>query len=203
MLIISKTAQENGSYAPIQTWGGLTPPSDCYGVLDWVDTDVFSDYNGFVNLTVRRGWVSEITPNEEAWEAWKKTDEAKAELILAQDEKQLQNKTALADWLNEHPLQWTDGKYYGVTQEDQNEMSLNLMQYTVATQAAQPEVILEWHAQKESCRTFTLEEFTALSIAIKNYVYPYLRYQEKVKEQIYAAETIKEVNAVEINYADV
>jgi len=124
------------------------------------------------------------------------------ELATVQQTRQTENKAALAEWLAAHPLQWTDGKTYGVTEEDQQEMALNLMQYQVAVQAGQP-AVLEWHAQKEGCRTFELEEYTALSLAIADYVYPYLRYQESVKESIYQAQTAEEVGNVKINYASV
>lgn len=123
-------------------------------------------------------------------------------LVSVQEARQTKNKAALAAWLDAHPLQWTDGKTYGVTEEDQQEMALNLMQYQVAVQAGQP-AVLEWHAQKEGCRTFELEEYTALSLAIADYVYPYLRYQESVKEAIYQAETAQEVANVKIDYASV
>lgn len=124
------------------------------------------------------------------------------DLTTVQQARQTENKAALAEWLAAHPLQWTDGKTYGVTEEDQQEMALNLMQYQVAVQAGQP-AVLEWHAQKEGCRTFELEEYTALSLAIADYVYPYLRYQESVKEQIYQAQTAQEVSNVKIDYASV
>ena len=124
------------------------------------------------------------------------------DLVAVQQARQTENKAALAAWLAAHPLQWTDGRTYGVTEEDQQEMALNLMQYQVAVQAGQP-AVLEWHAQKEGCRTFELEEYTALSLAIADYVYPYLRYQESVKEQIYQAQTAEEVSNVKIDYASV
>ena len=124
------------------------------------------------------------------------------DLATAQQARQTENKEALAEWLDAHPLQWTDGKIYGVTEEDQREMALNLMQYQVAVQAGQP-AVLEWHAQKESCRTFEQSEYVALSLAIADYVYPYLRYQESVKEAIYQAQTAEEVANVKIDYASV
>lgn len=124
------------------------------------------------------------------------------DLVAVQQARQTENKAALAEWLAAHPLQWTDGRTYGVTEEDQQEMALNLMQYQVAVQAGQP-AVLEWHAQKESCRTFEQSEYVALSLAIADYVYPYLRYQESVKEQIYQAETAQEVSNVKIDYASV
>lgn len=117
-------------------------------------------------------------------------------------ERQAENKAALAAWLAAHPLTWTDGNVYGVTEEDQNEMSLNLQQYQVQV-AAGRSVNLEWHTQKKQCHTFTTEQYTALLLAIIDYVYPYRRYQEAVKAAIYAAETTEAVEAVVIDYASV
>ena len=123
-------------------------------------------------------------------------------LPQARERRQEENKAALAQWLSDHPLTWTDGKRYGVEEQDQNEMALNLMQYQAAQQAGR-QAPLEWHAQKEACREFTQEEYLGLSMAISAYVYPYRRYQEAVKEQIYTAQTVEEVAAVEIDYASV
>ena len=129
-------------------------------------------------------------------------EELAAALEAAKAARQEENKAALAQWLAAHPLTWTDGKQYGVEEQDQNEMALNLMQYQAALQAGQT-APLEWHAQKEACREFTQEEYLGLSMAISAYVYPYRRYQETVKEDIYAAETAEEVAAVVIDYAGV
>ena len=63
--------------------------------------------------------------------------------------------------------------------------------------------VLEWHAQKQQCHTFTIEEYTALSLAIAAYVYPYRRYQEQVKAAIYAAQSKEELDAIEIDYGSV
>lgn len=123
-------------------------------------------------------------------------------LPQAKDQRQAENKAALAQWLSDHPLIWTDGKQYGVEEQDQNEMALNLMQYQAAQQAGR-QAPLEWHAQKEACREFTQEEYLGLSMAISAYVYPYRRYQEAVKEQIYTAQSVEEVAAVVIDYASV
>lgn len=123
-------------------------------------------------------------------------------LPQAKADRQAENKTALASWLAVHPLTWVDGNTYGVTEEDQSEMALNLQQYQLQV-AAGREVELEWHTQKKMCHTFTQEQYTALSLAIIDYVYPYLRYQEAVKEAIYGAQTVEEVAAVLIDYASV
>ena len=116
--------------------------------------------------------------------------------------RQAKNKAALAAWLADHHLTWVDGNIYGVTEADQTEMALNLQQYQVQVSAGR-EVPLEWHTQKKQCHTFTEEQYSALLLAIIDYVYPYRRYQEAVKEQIYTARTVEEVAAVVIDYASV
>lgn len=117
-----------------------------------------------------------------------------------QTEKQSANKQALSDWLASHPLTWTDGKQYGVEQEDQEEMSLNLQQYQFKLSIGQP-AVLEWHSKEKACRTFELEEFSGLLNQVIDYVYPYRRYLEEVKEKIYAAKTVEEVDAIVIDYS--
>lgn len=124
------------------------------------------------------------------------------DLDTLREAKQAANKKALADWLAAHPLTWTDGNVYGTTKEDQDEMALNYMQYQLAVSANQP-AVLEWHTQKKRCYTFSVEDFTALSLDIAAYVYPYLRYQEAVKEAIYMAQSKEELDAIEIDYGSV
>ena len=146
-------------------------------------------------------WVEGATAEEQA--AWETGHPAPAvDLDALRAARQEQNKQALADWLAAHPLTWTDGKVYGVTEQDQTEMAINLAQYQLAVAAWQP-AVLEWHAQKQQCHTFTIDEYTALSLAIAAYVYPYLRYQESVKEAIYMAQSKEELDAIEIDYGSV
>ena len=146
-------------------------------------------------------WVEGATTEElAAWEAEHPAPEVDLDALRAA--KQEQNKQALADWLAAHPLTWTDGNIYGVTEEDQNEMAINLAQYQLAVAAEQP-AVLEWHAQKKQCHAFTIEQYTALSLAIAAYVYPYRRYQEQVKAAIYTAESEAEIHAIKIDYGSV
>lgn len=153
------------------------------------------DTLGWCDLQIENGKLVGIMPTEQP-------EPGPDILTEAKDAKQEENKAALAQWLVDHPLTWTDGKQYGVEEQDQNEMALNLMQYQAAQLASQV-APLEWHAQKEACREFTQEEYIGLSMAISNYVYPYRRYQESVKEAIYAAETMEELEAVVIDYSSV
>lgn len=122
----------------------------------------------------------------------------------AQKSKQNENKMMLARFLEEHPLTWIDGKTYGVTMEDQSEIQLNISQYQVqcaAAEAGQDVVpVLEWHAIHEACVPWTLEQLSALVIAISNFVYPWFQKMNQYKAQIYACTDRKEVEAIELDY---
>ena len=118
----------------------------------------------------------------------------------AQERKQNENKKALAEFLQNNPITWTDGCVYGVTEEDQNELALNLNQYQLQVAAGLPNVKLEWHPRHAACRDFTLEEYTGLVLAVKNFVYPYVQQCQTLKEKIYNAKNINELKAVAIVY---
>lgn len=124
-------------------------------------------------------------------------------LLDLKNMRQEENKKALAESLAKNPIQWTDGNYYGITQEDQQEMSLNMAQYQLAKQAGVEDATLEWHSIKSKCKEWSIEDFTALTLAVAQKVYPYLRHQESIKEQIYACTTKDEVSKVEIGYENI
>lgn len=198
MYYISKTPTKNGNYgAPMGQ-----PFPDSVELPDGL-LATYLAAKGFVDITVQGGTISEVRENGAALAAWEAAHPAPAvDLDTLRTAKQEVNKAALADWLAAHPLTWTDGKVYGVTEQDQTEMAINLAQYQLAAAAGQP-AALEWHAQKQQCHTFTIEEYTALSLAIAAYVYPYRRYQEQVKAAIYAAQSKEELDAIEIDYGNV
>lgn len=138
--------------------------------------------------------------------------------------KQNENNSIFASWLEEHPMTWTDGKVYGVTLADQQEISLNLVSYQLAVTAAvelykseHPEATaeelaqveaqakqtatLEWHAIHEACVPWTEAQLTALSLAIRQYIYPGYTLNQSYKVQIYACETRGDVEAINLDYS--
>ena len=123
----------------------------------------------------------------------------KDKLLKQQQSKQNENNGLLATYLKDHPIQWKDGKYYGVTQEDQSEIALNLTQYQLAVTAGLSPY-LEWHALHEQCRKFTVEELSALALSISAYVYPFVRYNQSIKTAIYATTTVEELEKIVIDY---
>lgn len=128
------------------------------------------------------------------------TGEFSCNLEEAQYAKQEENKVAFASYLNSHPLTWIDGKQYGITQEDQSEIALNINQYQVAVAAGVENPTLEWHAKQEECSPWSLEQLSALSLAIAQVVYPKYHQMQEYKTQIFAATDIASLNAISIDY---
>lgn len=128
------------------------------------------------------------------------TGEFSCNLEEAQYAKQEENKMAFANYLNSHPLTWVDGKQYGITQEDQSEIALNINQYQVAVAAGVENPTLEWHAKQEECQPWSLEQLSALSLAIAEVVYPKYHQMQEYKTAIFATTSIAELNAIELKY---
>lgn len=111
---------------------------------------------------------------------------------------QEKNKAALAEFLASQSVEF-NGKSYGVSEEDQNEMALNFMQYQALTTAGQ-QVTLEWHSKKSACETFTAEEFVQLTAMIKAFIYPYFQQMNVTKAQIFSSTSKEELDKIEIKY---
>lgn len=112
--------------------------------------------------------------------------------------RQEENKMALADFLSAQTVTY-NGKEYGVSEEDQNEMALNLTQYQVLTASGQ-DVSLEWHSKKAKCEEFTQEEFIELIAMIKAFVYPYYQKMQDIKTDIFNSKNKFELSSIEIKY---
>ena len=110
-----------------------------------------------------------------------------------------ETKTALGTYLAEHPLLWSDGKYYSVTAEKQALLNNAIAVYQIGVQAGQtPE--LTWNATTEECTEWEFADLCALALAIAAYVKPLVAHQQALEVMIRAAGTAEEVQAIEITY---
>ena len=71
MQILQKAPLENGGYSVIQTWPGDVPPAGYAIVPDTLDTSVFYEFFGFVDLTIEGDTVTAMTGNQAALDAYK------------------------------------------------------------------------------------------------------------------------------------
>lgn len=119
----------------------------------------------------------------------------------AQTIKQNENKNALADFLENNPIQWIDGLYYGVTQEDQDEMIADKTAYDFKKSLGDDSWKLQWHSIHSACRDFTEEEFAGLLNTIVNFVYPYRQLEMQYKKSIYESTSKDEIMNMSFDYS--
>lgn len=175
--------------------------SDCNTHYVLIRTDTTSSPNA-VSVMELEEIPSELVPN--LYKLDPETNEFvyRYSLAEAQDMKQEENKAAFAEYLATHPLTWSDGKEYGVTMEDQSEISLNLSQYQIAVNSGIESPTLEWHARHEECAPWAYEQLVALSLSISQAIYPMYRKCQEYKIAIYGATSIDELAAVELVYGE-
>lgn len=110
-----------------------------------------------------------------------------------------ESKTALDDYLASHPLLWTDGKRYSVTDAKTTLLTKAILTYQIKVTAGVP-AVLKWNDTGEVCTEWTLEELSALAIAIDGFVAPLVAHQQTLEVMIRGAETEDEIRGIEITY---
>lgn len=202
-LYIDPTPSENGAYPnpKCQPFPGCIP-------LDDEQSAIFLQYNGFVTVTSSEeeyegGFfrtVYEVTPNLEAWEAWKASQPDPLDALKASSI--AKSKTDLAAYLAAHPLQWTDGEYYSITAEKQQQLTSKIMAATMA-QTLSASYTLTWNSTGEVCREWTLQDLSALAFAIDARVTSLVSYQQTQEVAMRNAATEEELNAIVVDYDSV
>ena len=109
------------------------------------------------------------------------------------------SKQLLADWLEDNPMLYTDGKYYSVTAEKQSLLNGNLASYERAKTVG-VEYGLKWNSTGSECTPWDYTDLLALSLTIAGYVAPKVSKQQEIELQIKACTTVDEVNEIVINY---
>lgn len=175
--------------------------SDANTQYTLIRADLKNDENAVYVLALEE-IPSAVTPGRSVLNTETNEFEPRYTLEEVQAMKQEDNKRAFADYLSSHPLTWVDGKQYGVTEQDQSEIALNINQYQIAVQAGIDTPTLEWHAQHEECSPWTLEMLSGLSLAISEAVYPIYHKMQQYKTAIYTAATEEEIEAIELQYEE-
>ncbi len=109
------------------------------------------------------------------------------------------SKTQLADYLEAHPLTYSNGKQYSVTAEKQSLLTSALARYQIATVAG-VQTALKWNATGEECTVWEYADLAALALAIAAYVEPLVSQQQAAEVAINAYSTVAEVEAIVIAY---
>ena len=146
---------------------------------------------GYCDLVINDGVLTDITPKE-----------IPVDLGSLKEQKIIKSKTDLQTYLAEHPLQWTDGKYYTITAEKQQQLTSKLLSATFAQQTG-TEYDLKWNDTEQVCVSWTLENLTALAFAIDARVTALVTYQQEKERLIRDAETLVTLESIVVNYDEV
>lgn len=112
------------------------------------------------------------------------------------------SKKQLEIYLLNNPIQWTDGLYYSITQEKQNQLTSKILSATLAKTMSQP-YNLTWNSTGEICKTWELEELSALAFAIDERVTKLVTYQQTQEVAIRNCNSQEELNLIVIDYDSV
>lgn len=112
------------------------------------------------------------------------------------------SKTDLASYLEAHPLQWTDGEYYSITAEKQQQLTSKLFSAYVKKSSGIP-YDLTWNSTGDVCREWTLQDLSALAFAIDARVTALVSYQQTQEVAMRDAATLDELDAIAVDYDSV
>ena len=177
---------------------------------------VMGDYSDYVTIYRKLDNIVELsndgsvyvepdTPEPVTPPPYVPTEEEIAEqLQYAKDDKIIQSKYMLSEYLDTNPLvskchNGIEGKY-NVSSEKQSLMANNYLTYTIAKQF-DPSVKLTWNETGRECEEWTEQEYLQLLLEASAYVKPLVSKQQKYEVEINACTTIDEVEAIEIDYS--
>ena len=195
MLIIEITAQNNGAHRNQSGHGNI--PDGWVLVPPELEAEARS-YLPFIDLDIQDGVLVGVSQGTQIISP----EETAAELAAAKVERIAQSKADLAAYLAAHPLQWTDGEYYAITAEKQQQLTSKIMSATMA-QTMSADYHLTWNSTGEVCKEWTLADLTALAFAIDARVTALVTYQQTQEVAMRSASTMEELDAIEVDYDSV
>lgn len=117
-----------------------------------------------------------------------------------------ESKKLLAEYLESHPLKSSchGGKeaFYNITFEKQSQLANAFSAHVLFVQQGIADV-MTWNDTGNICEVWTDAECIQLLKEIKDYVTPLVAKQQHLEIEIGACKTLQEVNAIEINYAEI
>lgn len=123
------------------------------------------------------------------------------ELDKLKNEKIVEYKTLLAEYLSSHPLfskaKYEEGRYYTVTEEKQRQLTSKMAMYNIYSQQSLSYPLLKWNDVGNICEDWTVEELTKLAMEIDAYVTPLVEKQQAYEKMVQKVSNIEEFNIIE------
>lgn len=154
---------------------------------------------GFVTIADDGTTVTSCIWDEDAYQAWCAKNPEPDFLSENKSARIQQSKDDLDVYLETNPMLWTDGQYYSITKEKQNQLTSKIMAATMAQTLSQP-YKLTWNSTGEVCKEWTLIDLSALAFAIDQRVTSLVTYQQTKEVAMRNAETQEELDAIVVDY---
>lgn len=192
MTIIEVSARDDG-FHDLQSQSGR---SSC-----WLDgyievpshlESVAWENMGYCELQIEDGVLVGVTP----------VDPPPPDLEPLKADRIAKSKSDLAAYLESHPLLWTDGNYYSITEEKQRQLTSKLAVAQAKATLGVP-YVLKWNTTEEVCVPWELSDLYSLAFAIDERVTALVSYQQTQEVAMRDATTLDELNTIEVDYDSV
>lgn len=155
--------------------------------------------SGFVRITDNGTTVTSCEWDEEAYQAWCAENPEPDYLSENKSARIQQSKDELEAYLASHPLLWTDGQYYSITKEKQNQLTSKLAVAQAKATMGVP-YDLKWNTTDEVCVPWDMADLYALAFAIDERVTALVTYQQEKEVEIRNAQTQEDLDAIVVDY---
>ena len=118
-------------------------------------------------------------------------------LAAAKTAKIKKSKDDLESYLEAHPLLWTDGEYYSITEQKQNQLTATIVAAQVDGEPP------EWNSTGGVCKVWDVSELGALGSTIKKRAKALVKYQQTKEVEMNNAETLEALNVITVDYDSV
>lgn len=176
----------------------------CFAFQNDVSVDDFSGVETFRMFSDDDMFLAEYVPSDYKLECndnelYFKNKNEVIDLDAVKADKIEASKMLLAEWLETHPYQHTDGKLYACTEEKQALLNGNLASYERAKNAG-IEYPLKWNSTGDECVAWEYSDLLMLSLSIAGYVAPRVSAQQAFELAIKACATLEELESIVIEY---
>lgn len=193
MQMIQENPNPGGDYPPIQTMDAQAVPEGCIMISETVDTSVYYRCSGFVTLSLLDGVVVGMSPNLEAWEAWRASLPPEPDPMEDLRTAKLEELSAACGEAIAAGCDVTLSAVSGhisLTAEDQINLS------TAVTAVSQGAEGYPYHLDGEMCDIFSAEDILAMAEAATNHKLYHTTYYNHLAAWVRGAETAAELSAI-------
>lgn len=123
-------------------------------------------------------------------------------LPILKENKVSEIEAALTFFLENNPMQWTDGKHYEITPTAQQQLTSKILTASMAG-LKKESYDLTWNSVENGCESWTIDNLSALGFGIDNYVTALVTYEKTKIQEVKEAQNIGQLNEITVDYSQV